>query len=111
MSGRSKALRWTYEEETDAAYLYLVEIGWGEAVKARGCNMPRKGTAVTLSFDEDDRLLGIEVLGASRALTEAGFEALKASAMADAEQTRVARRLSDLEGSPWTATRKPDIER
>ena len=62
-------MRMTYDAEADAAYFYIVDpIGPGEAVESHPVNASLSGAAVIASFDADKRLLGIEVLGASRAL-------------------------------------------
>lgn len=62
-------MRMTYDPEADAAFFYIVDpIGPGEAVESHIVNVALDGAAVIASFDADKRLLGIEVLGASRAL-------------------------------------------
>lgn len=62
-------MRMTYDAEADAAFLYIVDpIGPGEAVESHMVDVALNGAAVIASFDSGRRLLGIEVLGASRAL-------------------------------------------
>jgi len=55
-----------YDKEADAAYLYLVEtIGEGEAVKTIQLN-----DNIILDFDKNGKLIGMEVLNASRVLNK-----------------------------------------
>ncbi len=55
-----------YDKEADAAYIYLVEsIGKGEAVKTIELNQN-----IILDFDKQGKLLGIEVLDASKTLNK-----------------------------------------
>ena len=55
-----------YDKESDAAYIYLVEnIGKGEAVKTIELNQN-----IILDFDKQGKLLGIEVLNASKTLNK-----------------------------------------
>lgn len=62
--------RWTYDPEADAAYLYVSE---GEAVAT---TVPGEGEAggINLDFGADGRLVGIEVLDASRILPQGVIE-------------------------------------
>jgi len=63
------AVRLTYDVEADAAYVYLVaSIGSGEVEETRHCLVELDRAAINLDFDIDGRLLGIEILGASRVL-------------------------------------------
>jgi uncharacterized protein YuzE len=63
--------RLTYDDKADAAYLYLKEgTEPGEATTSVPVQLP-SGVglgSITLDFDDDGRLIGIEVLGASRLL-------------------------------------------
>ena len=62
----------THDGDADAAYIYLVDrIGRGEVARTSvaGHGSPVLDS-VNLDFDADGRLLGIEVLGAGRALRE-----------------------------------------
>ncbi|WP_459545810.1 DUF2283 domain-containing protein [Nocardia sp. X0981] len=57
----------TYDPSADAAYIALKQpIGAGEAVRQQ--NVTIKDAEVVLDFDEDDRLLGIEIIGAGAVL-------------------------------------------
>jgi uncharacterized protein YuzE len=58
----------TYDPEVDAAYLFLVPIGPGEAKKTYACDPDEVGGQIQLDFDEGGRLIGIEVLDASHLL-------------------------------------------
>lgn len=65
-------MRITYDGNADAAYIYLIDrIGQGEVAKTSvaGHGSPALNS-INLDFDADGRLLGIEVLGAGRALKE-----------------------------------------
>jgi uncharacterized protein YuzE len=57
-------MRVTYDGSVDAAYIYLVPIQAGD-VDATVTGEDEAGS-VNLDFDRDGRLLGIEVLAASR---------------------------------------------
>jgi uncharacterized protein YuzE len=62
----------TYDRSVDAAYIYLVpEITSGQVVKTYACNPSEVGGQINLDFDSSGKLLGIEVLDASRKLSEA----------------------------------------
>lgn len=55
-----------YDKEADAAYIYLVEdIGDGKAVRTIQLN-----DNIILDFDADGKLIGIEVLNASKVLSK-----------------------------------------
>ena len=59
----------TYDSEANAAYIYLVEeIDRGEAVRSCVADIAMDNAAITIDFDAEERVLGIEVLGASHAL-------------------------------------------
>ena len=59
----------TYDPEADAAYFYLVEeIRLGEAVRTVSVDPQSIGGMVNLDLDADGRILGLEVLDASRLL-------------------------------------------
>lgn len=63
-------MRFTYDSSVDAAYIYVKDtIEPGEAKKTYCCD-PEKinGGMINLDFDAEGRLLGIEVLDASRFL-------------------------------------------
>lgn len=62
-------MRLTYDEKADAAYVYLVPtIDRGEVHQTRHSMVPLDQAGINLDFDADGRLLGIEILGASRVL-------------------------------------------
>jgi uncharacterized protein YuzE len=64
-----RSVRVTHDAEADAAYVYLVdEIARGEVADSRVADIPLDRAALTVDFDADGRVLGIEVLGASRVL-------------------------------------------
>lgn len=64
----------TYDSDADAAYIALKQpIGAGEAVRQQ--NVPISNAEVVLDFDKDDRLLGIEIIGAGAVLPEQALEA------------------------------------
>lgn len=60
----------TYDPEVDAAYISVVEkIGAGEAVQQVSfIDTPNGESQLNLDFDAAGRLLGVEVLVASKAL-------------------------------------------
>ena len=62
----------TYDRSVDAAYIYLVsEITAGQVVKTYPCDPSEVGGQINLDFDSSGKLLGIEVLDASKKLSEA----------------------------------------
>jgi uncharacterized protein YuzE len=76
-------MRVTYDPEADAAFIYLVpSIGFGEAVRSRFCDIGLKDTAMTLSLDEGGRILGIEILGVTKALPVQAVRLLESEAEA-----------------------------
>jgi uncharacterized protein YuzE len=52
----------------DAAYIYLTRIESGGVARSHNIDPREVGTMINLDFDNDGRLLGIEVLDASRYL-------------------------------------------
>jgi uncharacterized protein YuzE len=61
-------MRLTYDPSIDAAYIYFGEIGHG-GVKYTYTASPEISTdMINLDFDGDGRLVGVEVLSASRTL-------------------------------------------
>lgn len=59
-------MRIEYDKEADAAYIYIVEsIEDGEALKTIELN-----ENIILDFDKDGKLLGIEILDASKVLSK-----------------------------------------
>lgn len=78
--------RATYDAEVDAAYLYLVdEIADGAATTQRVVEVPGVGDVV-LDFDDDDRLLGMEVIAASALLPRDLLDRLTAGGQTPDEQ-------------------------
>lgn len=62
-------MRVTYEPSVDAAYLQLVdEIGAGGIAKTYPCDPNEVAGMINLDFDSAGRLVGIEVLDASKLL-------------------------------------------
>jgi uncharacterized protein YuzE len=69
-------VRVTYDKSTDAAYIYLTDnIGAGGVAKTYCCDPLEVNGQINLDFDHQDRLVGIEVLGASKRLSLAILEA------------------------------------
>jgi uncharacterized protein YuzE len=61
-------LRIEYDARADAAYIYVTDqIAPGAVAKTVPCD-PAQAGLINLDFDADGRLLGIEVLDASRRL-------------------------------------------
>jgi uncharacterized protein YuzE len=59
----------TYSEQADAVYLYLVdEIRPDESKRQAPIEAEGLKAMVVLDFDEDDRILGIEIIGARGSL-------------------------------------------
>lgn len=64
-------MRLTYDPDADAAFVYLVDqIGAGGAPRSMMCDLEIEQGAVILLFNEDEELVALEVLGASRLLPE-----------------------------------------
>ncbi len=62
-------MRITYDSKADAAYIYLVdEIPAGGVAKTCPCDPREVQGQINLDFDSEGRLLGIEVLDASKKL-------------------------------------------
>ena len=65
-------MRAEFDRSSNAAYIYLQEsIGQGEAVLQHEVDEPHTRGMIVLDFDKKGRLIGIEVLDATRALPEA----------------------------------------
>jgi uncharacterized protein YuzE len=59
----------THDADANAAYIYMVdEIAPGEISHSRVADIPMDNAAISVDFDAEGRVLGIELLGASRAL-------------------------------------------
>lgn len=72
MDQQTVPVRVTYDQEADAAYVYLADepaLGWrhGETVPL---DSGPNNRMVNVDFDDDGRLMGIEVLGARALLSE-----------------------------------------
>jgi uncharacterized protein YuzE len=62
-------VRMTHDADSNAAYIYLVdEIAPGQIANSRVADILLDNAAITVDFDADGRVLGIELLGASRIL-------------------------------------------
>lgn len=63
-------VRLTYDRDADAAYLYLVEsIGPNGVAQTRSSMLELDRASIDFDLDAEDKVLGIEILGASRVLT------------------------------------------
>ena len=58
----------TYDENADAAYIYLKDIPPGGVKKTYPCDPNEINGMINLDFDENNILVGIEVLDASKKL-------------------------------------------
>jgi uncharacterized protein YuzE len=68
VSGRGR-IKVTYDARADAAYIQLVDhIGIGGVAKTYACDPIEVAGMINLDFDDEDRLVGIEVLDASKRL-------------------------------------------
>jgi uncharacterized protein YuzE len=73
-----RSVRVTYDAEADAAYVYLVdEIARGDVAETQVADIPLDQAALTVDFDADGRVLGIEVLGASPVLRPETMQAVE----------------------------------
>jgi len=67
-------MRITYSKSADAAYVYLIdEIKKGEVKTIYPCDPSKEegvNGEINLDFDKEDKLLGIEILDASRKLPQ-----------------------------------------
>ncbi|MGH2750229.1 MAG: DUF2283 domain-containing protein [Actinomycetota bacterium] len=62
-------MRIEYDSSVDAAYIYFVDdIGAGGVATTYPCDPLQVNGEINLDFDADGRLLGVEVLDASRFL-------------------------------------------
>ena len=68
-------MRFTHDPQADAAKIYLVDaIQSGEVKKSHVCDIEQANASIILDFDSLDRLVGIEILGASKILPERMLE-------------------------------------
>lgn len=64
-------LRVTYDRMADSTKIHLVDsIGFGGVAKSTVCDLESVDAAINLDFDCDDRLIAIELRGASRLLPD-----------------------------------------
>lgn len=64
-------LRFTYDRGADAAKFYFIDlVAAGGVARSHICDVELSECAVVLDFDDDSRLIGVEILGASRILPE-----------------------------------------
>jgi uncharacterized protein YuzE len=71
-------MRVTYDASVDAAYIQLVdEIGAGGVANTYPCDPRKVGGMINLDFDHGGRLVGVEVLDASRLLPSELLESAK----------------------------------
>jgi len=61
-------MRITFDSSEDAAYVYLASIGKGDSIKTYLCDPLEVDGQIHLDFDSSGRLIGIEVLEATRLL-------------------------------------------
>ena len=63
-------MRVRYDRSANAAYIYLIDrLEFGQVKKQYHCDLKKVGGIINLDFDSEGRLLGIEVLDASRYLS------------------------------------------
>jgi uncharacterized protein YuzE len=59
----------TYDSKANAAYIYLIDkIHRGEVARSFFADIAMDNAAITVNFDAEGQVLGIEVLGASQVL-------------------------------------------
>ena len=63
-------MRTTFDRSANAAYIYLTEIGTGEAAQQVFVDQAPSRGMIVLDVDKKGRLLGIEVLEATRVLPQ-----------------------------------------
>lgn len=62
-------MRLTYDADADAAYVYLVDtIGGGEVARTVASMLDLDQAFISFDFDAGGKVLGVEILGASRVL-------------------------------------------
>lgn len=67
----------TYDKEADAMYIYLKKIEAGEVEDTIELN-----ENIILDFDKDKKLIGIEILNASKVIPQSAFSDMTVSAQA-----------------------------
>lgn len=64
-------MKFTHDPQADAAKIYLVDsIQPGGVEKSHVCDIELPNCSVVLDFDAEHKLIGIEILGASRLLPD-----------------------------------------
>jgi uncharacterized protein YuzE len=65
------SVRFTYDSAADAAYVYFVDaIGPGEVARTVASMLELDRSFIAFDLDIDGKVLGMEILGASRLLTQ-----------------------------------------
>lgn len=65
------SVRLTYDSVADAAYVYFVDaVGAGEVVRTSASMLELDRSFIAFDFDVDGKVLGMEILGASRLLAQ-----------------------------------------
>ncbi len=67
-------MRTEFDKEADAAYIYFKEIADGEVSQTISLN-----NSINIDIDKDGKVLGIEILDASKHLPPSSFKALVAN--------------------------------
>jgi uncharacterized protein YuzE len=61
----------TYDPKADAAYIYVLSrAGPRDIGETRLCDIALEGASIHVDFDEEGRVAGFEILGASRVLPD-----------------------------------------
>jgi uncharacterized protein YuzE len=63
-------VRVTFDRSANAAYIYLTPIAEGEPARQHVVDEPHARGMIVLDFDKKGRLIGIEVLDATKALPD-----------------------------------------
>lgn len=63
-------MTFTYDPHADAAFLYFADGPPDSVARTEPCDVEINRGAVILLFDPDDRLIGLEILGVPRVLTD-----------------------------------------
>jgi uncharacterized protein YuzE len=64
-------MKLTYDRSVDAAYIYVADaIGPGQVARTHPCDPSEVQGEINLDFDASGRLIGIEIIGASRLLPQ-----------------------------------------
>ena len=67
-------MRTQIDKEADAAYIYFKEISPGEVIQTISLN-----DSINIDLDKDGKIVGIEILDASKNLPAISLKSLKAS--------------------------------